>query len=204
MLMKDFCSICKRLANEERMDVLRVVMCASEAGLTVNDIADGLHIGQSATSQYLKQLAEECGLVKAKREGRYVVYTVAPAIGVWREIIPAMIGYFRRECAGRTFVNGKRPAAPGFIRLLPALANVDRLKIVKFLRRTRNATKVEIMEATKLTEINVRRHLLVIAESGLVNLGETQMVLGKEKASYGSIEWLDPTDEIAQLFLGAI
>ena len=201
--MKEFWSICKRLANDERMDVLRTVMCSMGEGLSVNDIADGLRLGQSATSQYLKQLAEECALVKAKREGRYVVYSVAVPAGPWRELIPALREYFRNECAAKTFVNGRRPPAPPFSRILPALANADRIRVVRFLRRKGAASKTDIMSATRLTELNVRRHVDVIAGCGLADLGGTQEIMGKERSSFDNIVWKEPVDQIELLFLAA-
>ena len=63
MKTREFWKVCKKLANEERIDVLRKVMAASEKeGLPVGQIADAVRLGQPATSTYLAQLQNECGL----------------------------------------------------------------------------------------------------------------------------------------------
>ena len=75
METRAFWKVCKKLANEERIDVLRKVMTAFETdGLPVGQIADAVRIGQPATSTYLAQLQNECGLVACARTGRYCLY----------------------------------------------------------------------------------------------------------------------------------
>ena len=168
--MKDFFNTCKRLSNAERVDVLRVVsqaMC--EEGLTVNSIADVVRLGQPSVSQYLKQLDEECGLVECERHGRYVLYRTARRADAIGELAAALRRHFRGEEVGRVFVNGRRPAAPAFCAALPGLANADRVRVLAVLRERGAASKTDLMAATKLTEVNVRRHVGVLVECGLAS-----------------------------------
>ena len=52
-MAKTFWKICKKLANEERIDVLRQVMISPEKdGLPVGQISDMVRLGQPATSIY--------------------------------------------------------------------------------------------------------------------------------------------------------
>ena len=71
-MSKPFWKVCKKLANEERIDVLRHVMISlEEEGIPVGQICDMVKLGQPATSTYLAQLQNDCGLVASTREGRY-------------------------------------------------------------------------------------------------------------------------------------
>ena len=53
MKEREFWKVCKKLNNEERVDVLRRVMAAlDQDGLSVGEIADLVRIEQPATSTY--------------------------------------------------------------------------------------------------------------------------------------------------------
>jgi DNA-binding transcriptional ArsR family regulator len=79
MKTREFWKVCKKLANEERLDVLRhVILSPADEGITVGQIADVVRLGQPATSIYLAQLQNDCGLVSSSREGRYCLYRAKP------------------------------------------------------------------------------------------------------------------------------
>ena len=79
MKKREFWKVCKKLENKERLDVLRKVMTLPEdGGLPVGQIADEVHAGQPATSIYLAELQDVCGLVASCRAGRYNLYYPAP------------------------------------------------------------------------------------------------------------------------------
>ena len=164
MREQNFANVCKRLANPERWAVLRqVVVSADGFGSTVSDISGNTHLGVSATSQYLAQLESECGLARARREGRYVNYLFEvnrdfPWAG---ELGAALRKHFRGG-------DGREVA------ILPALANTARLQVGAAVRRSGRGTKLDLQKASKMSEINVRRHLAVIVGSGLASEdGET-------------------------------
>ncbi len=60
MKRREFRDVCRKLANEERVDVLRRVMISSEEGLSVGQVADMVRLEQPATSVYLAQLERDC------------------------------------------------------------------------------------------------------------------------------------------------
>jgi len=153
----DFCNLCKRLSNPERWHVLGIVAMADrDFGLIVTDISNRTRLGVSATSQYLAQLEDECGLVRSKREGRYVSYCFEAGTADAR-IAKLGVPLWRRFCieGGAT------------VSILPALANANRLKVVAALRKAGLASKAELQKATGMTEINVRRHLSIMLDAGL-------------------------------------
>jgi ArsR family transcriptional regulator, virulence genes transcriptional regulator len=64
----------KLLANENRLLILcRLV---AERELSVGDIADAVGLSQSALSQHLARMREEC-LVATRREAQTVLYRIA-------------------------------------------------------------------------------------------------------------------------------
>lgn len=191
MKNREFWRVCKKLNNEERLDVLRRVMIAPEEGLPVGHIADMVHLEQPSTSVYLSQLERDCGLLASTREGRYCIYRA------WADrddkkasaLFEALKKYFRDECRRFVFVNGKRPRIPEFFTVLPALANERRVKVVAFLRRVKSTDKASIMKETGMTELNVRRHVSSLVECGLVDVYGPELV------------WREPDDELSRLFV---
>jgi len=177
-----FTNFCRRLSNRERLDVLRQVACAmTDGGLTVGDIADLVRLKQPATSQYLAQLEAECGLVRAQREGRYVVYRYEPN----PDFAPATeFGSVLRK-----YLRDERKGEPPFLRTLDALGNADRARVALFLRERGASAKVDVQAALELTELNARRHLSGLCERGLLAFDNP------------SFRWLEPADPISRKLL---
>lgn len=188
---REFWRVCKKLNNQERINVLRRVMAAPKEGLTVGEVADMVRLEQPATSVYLSQLERECGLLKSTRDGRYCVYRAEPDhddVNV-SALFKSLRRYFRDECKRFGPVNGRRPKAPAFLSILPALANEGRVQVIAFLRKFRSADKISIMEATGLNELNVRRHVACLIECGLVAVKGSKFV------------WKQPGDNLSKLFV---
>lgn len=61
------------MANGTRLDLLRGLIAAGEAGLSAGDIARDLHVSASRLSFHLAAL-EQAGLVTARRDGRNIIY----------------------------------------------------------------------------------------------------------------------------------
>ena len=192
MKTREFWKVCKKLANEERIDVLRKVMAASEKeGLPVGQIADAVRIGQPATSTYLAQLQNECGLVACTRAGRYCLYRAEPDAADAKSValFQALKRFFRTETTGWAFANGARPPAPAFLAVLPALANAMRVQVLRFVRDEKRTDRVKVIAATGFSDINVRRHLACLASCGLVeNEGE-------------DVFWRETADALSRLFI---
>ena len=126
MKAREFWKVCKKLSNEERLDVLRKVMSSpEEGGLPVGQIADAVRLGQPATSTYLAELQDVCGLVASRRAGRYCLYYPAPDISDAKAValFKALTRFFLAERAGWAPINGSRPLTPRFLSVLPARAH---------------------------------------------------------------------------------
>ena len=192
MSERAFWKVCRKLANEERIDVLRKVMCSrEEEGLSVGQIADTVRIGQPATSTYLAELKDVCGLVDCTRAGRYCLYRASPDSSNEKtvKIFHALRKFFSEESYGWASVNGARPPAPPFLSVLPALANEKRVCLVGFIRLKRRTDQKEIVSATGSSEINVRRHLACLATCGLVDMDGDRVL------------WHEPDDPISCTFI---
>ena len=192
MKTREFWKVCKKLANEERLDVLRKVMASPDRhGLPVGQISEAVRLGQPATSTYLAQLQADCGLVACERDGRYCLYRAEPDRSDARaaELFSALRKFFISEAAGWAPVNGTRPIAPPFMYVLPALANATRVRLLGLLRERKRAAVAKLVEETGMTRINVQRHLACMERCGLAALD------GDE------VTWRDPTDSLSRLFI---
>ena len=186
--MLKFWNTCKRLSNPERVDMLRVVMKAdADFGISVGDISEIVKLKVASVSTYLTELKDECGLVRSSRDGRYVIY-YPWTDGPEAELVDALRKYFLGEHRDKVWVNGRRPPAPDFVFVLPALANDTRQWVVEYIRKERKTTLDHIMHALNLTDNNARRHVRIIAESGLCKFDK-------------EISWLEPEDSMIKLFL---
>ena len=191
-MSKPFWKVCKKLANEERIDVLRHVMIAlEEEGIPVGQISDMVKLGQPATSTYLAQLQNDCGLVASSREGRYCLYRATPDVSDERivTLFAALQKFFRAESAGFVFVNGRRPKPPPFLSVLPALANEARVRLLQIVKTEKRTDKSTLMKSTGLTELNVRRHVACLVDCGLAEING------------GEIVWCEPSDPLSCLFI---
>lgn len=62
------------LAQETRLAVFRLLVQTGPAGLAAGRIADGLGVAPATLSFHLKELSH-AGLVAARQDGRYVLYS---------------------------------------------------------------------------------------------------------------------------------
>jgi DNA-binding transcriptional ArsR family regulator len=192
MSKRAFWKVCKKLANEERIDVLRKVMCSpEEEGVPVGQIADAVRIGQPATSTYLAELKDVCGLVDCTRAGRYCLYRAVPDYSDEKavKIFHVLRKSFREEMHGWVSANGARPPAPPYLCILPALANEKRVRLVAFIRSERRTAQKEIANATGLSELNVYRHLICLVACGLVDMDGER------------VTWREPVDPVSSTFI---
>ena len=65
------------LANDARLDLVRLLMPAGTAGLSAGDIGRALGLSASRLSFHLSAL-EQAHLIRARKEGRHVYYAVDP------------------------------------------------------------------------------------------------------------------------------
>lgn len=79
------------LANEVRLDVIRILIGAGKDGLAACDIAERLRISASRLSFHLSTL-EQAGLITSRRASRHIFYA-ADAGG-----IGAAVSYLLNDC----------------------------------------------------------------------------------------------------------
>ena len=61
------------LAQETRLDTVRLLVRAGDAGLPAGDIAQRLNIARNLMSAHLSKL-EQAGLISSERAGRSIIY----------------------------------------------------------------------------------------------------------------------------------
>ncbi|QYZ71283.1 ArsR/SmtB family transcription factor [Neotabrizicola shimadae] len=79
------------LANDQRLDLLRLLMPRGEEGLPAGEIARSLGLSASRLSFHLAQM-EQAGLIRSRKVARNVFYSV-DAEGIGRTI-----GYLLNDC----------------------------------------------------------------------------------------------------------
>jgi len=190
--MERYCNMCRRLANAERVNLLRTVMTILDpGGLPVQHLAELAGMKVSATCQYLSQLESECGFVESVRQGRYVLYRTATRFDSDRtaRIVAALSDRFRREEDGRFVWCKSARTIPAFLAVMPALQNEARLGVLAAIRTGGPLTKNDLVHRLGMSEVNVRRHLRVLEKCGLVLRNDA------------SVEDRVPEDPLAQLFV---
>jgi arsenate reductase len=101
------------LAQETRVDLLRLLAGAGDSGLAAGDIAETLHVAPSRLSFHLAAL-EHAGLVRSVRQGRRVIYSVRLA---------GLRGLF--EFLTETCCAGRPELCADLARLLPERVNEE-------------------------------------------------------------------------------
>ena len=188
----DFFNLCKRLANRERLNLLRKVMSTPlQEGLTVANLADMAWLKPATARLHLHILEDECGLVESVHEDRYAAYRTRRNVQDpdLQCLVPALVKFFREEGCGWCDVNGLKAPDPSFAKLLPALSDESRVRVLFEIRKGGAISRHELLTPCGLPKPELRRHLQVLVKAGLVV---------KEGAS---ISFVEPTDSLSQLFL---
>lgn len=79
------------LAQESRLAIFRLLIQAGPAGLPAGKVGEELGIASSALSFHLKELSHS-GLVSARQEGRFVIYTAQFAT------MNELVGFLTENC----------------------------------------------------------------------------------------------------------
>ena len=102
MHTKEAISALGALAQESRLAVFRLLVCAGPSGKAASKIAEELDIPPSSLSFHLKELAY-AGLVTSRQEGRFVIYAAN------FDAMNALLGFLTENCCGG---NRCMPALP--------------------------------------------------------------------------------------------
>lgn len=81
------------LAQESRLGVFRLLVCAGPSGLAASKIAEQLGIPPSSLSFHLKELTY-AGLIVPRQDGRFVIYAAN------FDVMNGLIGYLTENCCG--------------------------------------------------------------------------------------------------------
>ena len=188
----DFFNLCKRLANRERLNLLRKVMSTPlHEGLTVANLADMAWLKPATARVHLHVLEDECGLVESVHEDRYVTYRTRRNVQDpdLQRLVPALVKFFRDEGHCGCDVNGLKAPDPAFAKLLPALSDENRVRVLFEIRKVGQVSRTELLTLCGLAESELRHHLQALAKTGLVI------------KNGDSISFVEPSDSLSQLFL---
>lgn len=79
------------LAQEHRLEIFRLLVRQGTDGLPAGEIGARVGIGSTGASFHLKEL-ERAGLIKARREGRFIRYAFNA------EAMRDLLGFLTRDC----------------------------------------------------------------------------------------------------------
>ncbi|MCX7061625.1 MAG: metalloregulator ArsR/SmtB family transcription factor [Gammaproteobacteria bacterium] len=91
MKITDAVTALAAIAQETRLAVFRALVVAGPDGLSAGRIADALAVAPATLSFHLKEL-DRAGLVKARQDGRYVIYAAN------FERMNALLGFLTENC----------------------------------------------------------------------------------------------------------
>src|SRR5216684_8780044 len=81
------------LAQDNRLDVYRLLVQAGPDGMTAGDVADALGLAPNTLTFHFDRL-RVAGLVTVRREGRSMIYAAR------FETMNALLGYLTENCCG--------------------------------------------------------------------------------------------------------
>ena len=141
-----------------------------QEGLAVSNLADMSWLKPATARVHLHILEDECGLVESVHEDRYVTYRTRRNVQDpdLRRLVPALVKFFRDEGRGWCDVNGLKAQDPAFARLLPALSDENRVRVLFEIRKEGAISRTELLTSCGSPEPELRRHLQVLAKAGLV------------------------------------
>lgn len=178
------CEMCRKLNNPKRFDFLlrlyRDPQNMEFAGFNVGDAEDQSELNQSATSEYLRQLAD-LGLVRRERHGRIVHYypDFSSAPFCVREVAGMLRARFLSEVMDFSFKE-----------VFPVLMSRFRASVVRYIARGGDG-RVEALSAKCRKKANDMIKLLNPAVEGLL------LELDSEDAG-GTYRYIPPEDPIAR------
>ncbi len=159
--MKELWEFCRKLNNPERLGLLKRIYRLKASGSTVNEAVEESGLGQSATSQYLKQL-HELGLLRRERGGRLVGYYAdsSEATAKIAEIACMMYRRFQKADCDMSFVS-----------ILGVMGNAARARMVAYIAQGGNGDKIALAEKYNKPTRIITRDLEPACDCGLLRLG---------------------------------
>lgn len=87
----DALTVLAALAQDNRLDVYRLLVQAGPGGMPAGEISDALRLAPNTLTFHFDRL-RQAGLVSARREGRSMIYTARP------ETLNGLIAYLAENC----------------------------------------------------------------------------------------------------------
>lgn len=175
--MKEVWEFCRKLNNPERLGLLKRIYRLRAAGSTVNEAVEESVLGQSATSQYLKQL-HELGLLRRQRSGCHVEYYAdsSDAPSKIAEIACMMYKRFQKENCDMSFTS-----------ILGVMGNAARARMISYIAQGGNGEKFSLSEKYDKPIRIITRDLEPACDCGLLMISQEDIYV-----------YQSPTDPIAQ------
>ena len=105
MNTKEAISALGALAQESRLAVFRMLVCAGPEGMAASKIAEQVGVPPSSLSFHLKELTY-AGLIQPRQEGRFVIYAAN------FDAMNTLIGFLTENCCGGNPCSPVRTCAP--------------------------------------------------------------------------------------------
>jgi ArsR family transcriptional regulator, arsenate/arsenite/antimonite-responsive transcriptional repressor len=97
------------LAQDNRLDVFRLLVQAGPEGMAAGAVAEALDLAPNTLTFHFDRL-RMAGLVTVRREGRSMIYAAQ------YESMNALLGYLTENCCqGRSCAPGRRKSAPSVV-----------------------------------------------------------------------------------------
>ncbi len=148
---------CRVLANRRRLQIFKFLLGREAA--TVTDVAEGIDLGLSIASMYLRALNAR-GLLAAARVGPFVLYRIRPN--------PSVVGADRIVTALRYAFERDDQSIDAVFRDLTAFTHPRRIAIVHCLRPRRAMHHIELRRLCGISLRAMERHLDKLEKRGLV------------------------------------
>ena len=179
------CEMCRRLNNPKRFDFLvrlyRDDRSMDLAGLSVTGASDGAAVNLSATSEYLKGLAE-IGLIRRERVGRRVYYM--PDFSLAKPCVVAIARMMRERIL-------KDPENLAFFPIFRAMMGSRRSRIIRHIASGGCGHIPYLIQQFKFLQLcDLIRDMKAAVEANILDLDSED--------SDGTYTYITPSDPIAR------
>jgi DNA-binding transcriptional ArsR family regulator len=165
-------SLFKALANEKRIQILRVLSCLGEQ--SVSDIAQAVDLRPNLVSDHLAVLTTT-GVVWKRRSGRRVYYRIAdsPSREIVREIVAVLRGVFRhvrtrdpRQVAASDQAESTERSDRALFACFTAFTHPRRLQLIRHLTRQGPLPAAVLCEQLSMSPQACNRHVAKLSRRG--------------------------------------
>ena len=179
--MESLVRLCRALANEQRLAIVRLLALAGEQ--RVATISEALDLTQPSTSNELRVLVAN-GVLWKRRSGAYVYYSIAESeVDPRRSIVSLLASTFHRKQRGRksfaaiarwTAATKACPSDDEIFAILTAFTHPRRLQIIRWLTQRGPSRRLPMARALAMSGNACDRHLAKLLRRGVVVLDEAR------------------------------